>query len=116
MKPKRVYLDFLRDLLEHAEKATEFIAAMTADDFLRDEKTVFAVIRALEVVGEAAKKIPDDVRERYPAVPWREMSGLRDKLIHDYFGVNPGVIWKTVTDDVPKLIPLIFKVIEDESI
>jgi uncharacterized protein with HEPN domain len=76
---------------------------------------VFAVIRALEVVGEAAKKIPADVRERYPDVPWREMSGLRDKLIHDYFGVNLSVIWKTVTDDVSNPIPLISKVIEDES-
>jgi uncharacterized protein with HEPN domain len=92
MKPRRVYLDILRDLLEHDKKATEFIAAMTAEDFLRDEKTVFAVIRALEVVSEAVKKIPDDVRERYPDVPWREMSGLRDKLIHDYFGVNLGVL------------------------
>ncbi len=115
MNQERFYSDYLRDILEHAEKTQDFISGMTRDDFLQDEKTVFAIIRALEVVGEATKKIPREVREKYPNVPWREMAGTRDKLIHDYFGVNLGVIWKTATEDIPALIPLIRQILKNET-
>jgi uncharacterized protein with HEPN domain len=115
MNREHLYIDYLRDILEHAEKVQRFVAGMTVDDFLQDEKTVFAVIRALEVVGEATKKIPTEVREKYPNVPWREMAGTRDKLIHDYFGVNLGVIWKTATEDIPDLIPTVRQVLQNET-
>ena len=95
MKPEQLYMDYLRDILDNAKKASDFIKGMAENDFLRDEKTTFAVIRALEIVGEATKKIPDEVRDKYPVIPWREMTGMRDKLIHDYVGVNLAVIWKT---------------------
>jgi uncharacterized protein with HEPN domain len=114
MKQKRLYIDYLQDILENAEKARRFVSGMTGDDFLQDEKTVFAVIRAIEVVGEATKKIPQEVREKYPLIPWREMAGTRDKLVHEYFGVNLAVIWKTVAEDIPSLIPLIQQVLESE--
>jgi uncharacterized protein with HEPN domain len=114
MKPEQLYMDYLRDILDNAKKASDFINGMTENDFLRDEKTIFAVIRALEIVGEATKKIPDGVRGKYPGIPWREMTGMRDKLIHDYVGVNLAVIWKTVTEDMPKLISLVKQVIEDQ--
>ena len=111
----RLHMDYLRDILENAEKATRFIEGMSGDDFLQDEKTVFAVIRALEIVGEATKNIPVEVREKYPSIPWREMAGMRDKLIHAYFGVKLAVVWRTVTEDIPALIPMIRGVIEEES-
>jgi uncharacterized protein with HEPN domain len=115
MKTGRIFIDYLRDIQESVEKALSFVEGMDGDDFLQDEKTVYAVIRALEIVGEAAKKIPDEIRGKYPNIPWREMAGMRDKLIHDYFGVNLKLIWKTVQEDLPPLGPKLSQVIRDEQ-
>jgi uncharacterized protein with HEPN domain len=103
VKPKRQYEDYLRDMLEATDKVASFISGLSEEAFLKDEKTQYAVVRALEVIGEAAKKIPDDVRATYPGLPWRQIVGMRDVLIHDYFGVNAQVVWKTATLDVPSM-------------
>jgi uncharacterized protein with HEPN domain len=76
---------------------------MTYEEFAVDEKTSYAVIRALEIVGEATKRLPAELKARYPGLPWREMAGMRDKLIHDYFGVNLQVVWETATTEAPSL-------------
>lgn len=115
MSSSRVYLHYLQDVLANAEKALAFVQGMSGDDFLRDEKTVFAVIRALEVMGEAAKNVPDNVRQKYPHIPWRDMAGMRDKLIHHYFGVDLGTVWKTVKKDLPALQPELAKIVVQES-
>ncbi len=86
---------------------------MQFSGFAGDEKTVFAVIRALEVAGEAVKCIPVEIREKYPDIPWREMAGMRDILIHQYFGVNPEVVWKTISVDVLEILPLFQKILVD---
>ena len=88
---------------------------MDLERFRSEEVTVFAVVRALEIIGEATKRIPDDVKERYSGLPWREMAVLRDKLIHDYFGVNLDVVWKTDTVDLPSLQAGVAAVLEEES-
>lgn len=103
MNVQREYLDYIKDILDAIEKATQFIEGMELEQFAQDAKTVFAVIRALEIIGEATKNVPPSVRGKYATVPWREMAGMRDKLIHEYFGVNVAVVWKTMMEDMPPL-------------
>lgn len=116
MSGERVYLDYVQDMLESARKALAFVSGMTYDEFAEDEKTQFAVVRALEIVGEAAKKIPADLRKTYADIPWREISGTRDKLIHDYIGVNLSVVWRTLQDDIPLLITQLETLLRDFGI
>jgi uncharacterized protein with HEPN domain len=109
---KREYEDYLRDMLENAEKALSFVHGMGYDDFCTDDKAVYAVIRALEIIGEAARQIPENVRQSHPEIQWREMAAMRNKLTHEYFGVNTKVIWRTVHEDLPIIIPLLKKMLE----
>jgi len=104
MSSERIFEDYLEDILEYAEKAVRFLEETpTVDDLQKDERTLLAVVRALEVIGEAAKKIPQAFRSRYPHIPWRGMTGMRDKVIHEYFGVDAAVVWRTVREDLPPL-------------
>jgi len=113
MKEGRSYRDYLADMLEAIGKARQFVEGMSFDQFSKDDKTIYAVIRALEIVGEAAKRIPAEVKAQRADIPWREIAGMRDKLTHDYFGVNLVVVWKTVTQDLASLEKGIRSLIEN---
>lgn len=95
--------DYLADILAALDETAEFTAGMSFEAFARDRKTVNAVVRSLEVLGEAAKRIPDDLRAQAPAVPWKYMAGMRDKLIHAYFGVDLRIVWAAAREELPPL-------------
>ena len=93
--------------------AEDFISGMSYEEFANDKKTLNAVLRSIEVIGEAAKNIPDDIRIRYQDVPWKEMAGIRDKVIHFYFGVDEEVIWLVVKERIPDLKPVISRLLRE---
>ncbi len=88
---------------------------MSEEQFCSDVKTAYAVIHAFEIIREATKRLPQEMKAAYPDVPWRSMAGMRDKLIHDYIGTNLPVIWKAVTEDLPTLEPLIRQIRADSK-
>ncbi len=106
--------DYLQDILNTIKIAERFVDGMTFSEFQNDQKTIFAVTRAIEVIGEAAKYIPQSLREQYSAVPWKSVAGMRDKLIHAYFGINLEVLWDTVQQDLRVLKPVIEQMLSDE--
>jgi uncharacterized protein with HEPN domain len=88
---------------------------MEFDDFQKDEKTVDAVIRNFIVIGEAARHVPDDISAKYPNIPWRVMSDMRNFAVHEYWGVVMPTIWKTIKEDLPPLVPSLKQVIDSEK-
>jgi len=111
----REFLDFLKDIVEAVEQVERFVAGMAFNEFSGDEKTVLAVTKAVENMGEAAKRIPEDVRRRYPEIPWKEMAGMRDRLAHGYFEVDVEVLWQVAAEFLPPLKPALRRVLEAET-
>lgn len=99
--------DYINDLIESCENILEFTRGMSFEDFSLDKKTINAVIRCLEVIGEATKKLSIDFRLGYPNIPWKQMARMRDKLIHEYFGVDKQMVWQVVEKNIPQILPLL---------
>lgn len=93
----------------------EFVAGIDFEAFRNDRKTVDAVVRNLEVIGEAARYVPEDVREEYDAVPGKDIIGIRSVLIHEYFGVDFDILWATIKTDLPTLTPLLTSMLEERA-
>jgi uncharacterized protein with HEPN domain len=96
-------LDFLRDIEDAIERILDYTTGFTWERYLRDYKTQDAVVRNLEVIGEATKNLSDEFRVKYPEIPWREMAGTRDRLMHHYFGINQEIVWQIIENDLPNL-------------
>ena len=104
--------DYLRHILAEVDYLLKQSAGLTPETFTADETLRRAFVRSLEIIGEAAKKVPDDFRARYPAVEWRGMAGMRDRLIQNYFGVDYQLIWDVVKNRVPQLRDQIAPILE----
>ena len=109
------YRDYIEDMTGSIRDIEIFIKGMDFSSFVKDKKTVNAVLRSLEIMGEAAKKVPTDFREKYKQVDWKGMAGMRDRLIHEYDTVDYDAVWKVVTKEVPPLRQQIEKIIRTES-
>jgi uncharacterized protein with HEPN domain len=96
-------LEYLRHMLAESDYLINESRGMTKDEFLCDETVKRAFVRSLEIIGEAARKVSEEYRNRHPKVQWRRMAGMRDRLIHDYFGVDYDIVWDAVTQKVPEL-------------
>jgi len=112
MKVARPYLEHIlqecKFLIEKSEK-------ITFEDFINDPVLMRAFVRSLEIIGEAVKHLPKRFKEKYSHIPWKEIAGMRDKLIHEYFGVNYKIVWKTVHEEIPKLLGQINEIMEKED-
>jgi uncharacterized protein with HEPN domain len=106
----RVYLD---DILDAMNKAEMFVAGMSYEQVENDLRTHYAITRALEIVGEATRRLADSFREQYPDVPWRDMAGMRDRIIHGYDNVKLRIVWDVVKQDIPQVRPLIEQILTD---
>jgi len=111
---KEEFLDYLEDIIKAMDDALRFVEGMEFEDFEKDRKTIYAAVRAIEIIGEAVKKIPIEIKGNYSQIPWKEMAGMRDKLIHEYFGIDAEIIWNTIIEDLPEFKQLVMNILKNE--
>ena len=100
---KREPLLLLEDIIESIQKIKKYTAGLSKDDFLNDDKTVAAVIRNFEIIGEAANRIPDEIREKFLSVNWHRIIGFRNRIVHDYMGIDYEIVWEIIEKDLDDL-------------
>jgi len=107
--------EYLQHILDELRYLTENSRGLTKEAFIADETLKRAFVRSIEVIGEAAKHIPDSFRQQYPQIEWRAIAGMRDRLIHGYFGIDYDIVWDVVSEKVPKLAEYVRHMIDRES-
>lgn len=110
---RRDYKLFLKDIINAMDAIERFTKGMELDDLVKDDKTSSAVIRKFEIIGEAVRNIPDWLRGKYPQIQWRRMVGMRDRLIHAYFGVDYELVWEAIKSEIPKVKPELQKILKE---
>lgn len=100
--PRNIEL-YIDDIQESIRRVEEYVKGYNYERFVQDRKTVDAVIRNFSIIGEAASRIPRKIQEKYSQIPWFEIIGMRNKVVHEYFGINEEILWKTIQEDLPKL-------------
>ena len=112
---KRVLLDYLKDILDAINDIENFVKDIDYKIFTLDHMRRNAVVRSLEIIGEASKNIPEELRNQYKDIPWKRMAGMRDKLIHGYFGVDYESVWAAVKGPIPEIKQPLEKMIKEQS-
>jgi len=112
---KRRDLDYLNDIREAIHRILAYTAELTYQEFMEDIKTQDAVVRNLEIIGEATKNLSVDLRKSYPKVPWKELMGMRDKMVHHYFGINYEIVWTIAKGELAGLLPQIERILAKEN-
>lgn len=115
MSSRRRDRDYIADIQEAIQRILAYTQDMSWDTFLHDDRTQDAVVRNIEVIGEATKNLSGTLRKRYPHLPWKDMAGARDRLIHHYFGINNEIVWQIVQQDLPALLPKIQGILDELS-
>lgn len=110
---EREYGDYVQDIIDSIDAIEEFVKEIDFEDFKKDRKTAYASVRSIEIIGEATKHIPASIRNKYSQIPWKDMAGMRDKAIHEYLGVDLKVIWRAAMEELPRIKPLIKKVLAE---
>ncbi|MCP4652017.1 MAG: DUF86 domain-containing protein [Candidatus Omnitrophica bacterium] len=110
---KRNYKLFIEDILGAMNRIEEYIKGLSYEDFSENEMVEDAVIRKIEIIGEAARNVPEDIKEKYQNIPWKKMVGLRNITIHEYFGVDLDIVWEIITKNIPETKVDIQNVLED---
>ena len=113
---KREYRDYLIDILTSINDVESFVEDMIYENFLNNKMASNAIIRSLEIIGEATKNLPKSIRDKDPSIPWKKMAGMRDRIIHEYFGVNYETVWKTAKNILPELKNKISHLIKQENL
>lgn len=108
-------LEYLRHILDEAEYLMSQTQGLSKDEFVGDETLKRAFVRSIEIIGEAAKKVPDDLKQKYTQIEWRAMAGMRDRLIHGYFGIDYDIVWDVVTNKIPQLQQEVEEILRDEQ-
>lgn len=110
---KRDYKLFIKDIILAMDSIERFVEAMSLDALMYDDKTASAVIRKFEIIGEATKHIPEELKEKYPKIPWKSMAGMRDRLIHAYFGIDYTLVWDAIKIEIPDLKPKLQTILKE---
>ncbi len=112
MKRDKAYLQHILDAISDTER---FLEDITQEEFYKNKEKQYAVLRALEIIGEATKNLSKDLRAKYREIPWKDIAGMRDKLIHEYFGVKLELVWGTVKDRLPVLKEQISRILKESG-
>ena len=100
---KRNWKILFADILESIEKIAQYTEGITFDDFIRDSKTIDAVVRNIEIIGEASINVPNEIKQTNPDIPWKKLSGIRNRIVHEYFGVDVNIIWFILNNELSQL-------------
>lgn len=111
--PKRDFFLYIEDIYFSCNKILEYTKGYNYPEFKKDFKTLDAVVRNLEIIGEAAKSLPLEFRKNHKNIPWKQIAGMRDKVTHEYFGIDDKILWTTVREDIPFLEKEILKIKRD---